>query len=99
MVRRPAEPERTDEDAIPRFLWDRSITRATLREILANPADGRRLHLLATLLREARPDEVWAWITPQAVAAELDTLGPLLGRRRAFWIWLFDGWRSLGLLP
>lgn len=73
---------------------DRSTTAEELRAILADPADPRRLDCLAKVLREMRPDQVWEWTTPQAVAAELPRLR--LGRKQAFWHWLFDGWRRLG---
>jgi hypothetical protein len=55
--------------------------------------------LLALLMREGSPPEVWRWTHPAHVAAHLDRLAPRLGRRRAFWLWLFAGWKRLGLLP
>lgn len=87
------------DDEVPAFLWDRHVTAADLRRILDDPTDPRRHRLLATLLREARPDEVWRWVHPRDVARELPILAPLLGRQRDFWEWLIDGWRRLGLLP
>ncbi|MCA9671812.1 MAG: hypothetical protein KC503_39705 [Myxococcales bacterium] len=54
--------------------------------------------MLALILREARPDDVWSWVTPQVVADELDLLAPMLGRKKQFWLWLVAGWRRLGLL-
>lgn len=53
---------------------------------------------LALRLREARPDEVWTWTTPEHVAVHLDRLALRLGRKRDLWIWLFAGWRALGLV-
>jgi hypothetical protein len=88
----------SESDKIPYFLWDRSITVAELRDVLANPAAPDRDALLALLLREARPDEVWAFVSPHVVAAEWPRLAPRLGARRAFWGWLLEEWRKLGLL-
>jgi hypothetical protein len=65
---------------------------------LADAAHPERLPLLRVLLREARPDEVWAFVTPQQVVTEWDRLAPGLGRRRDFWLWLIEKWRALGYL-
>jgi hypothetical protein len=85
-------------DDVPRFFWDRDITASELRGILADRAHPDRLPLMGTLLREARPGEVWDWVSPEDVDEALPDLVRFLGRRRDFWIWLLDGWRRLGLL-
>ena len=82
----------------PGWLWDRDLSVDEVRGILGDRQEPRRLELLAALLREARPDEVWRWVTPHEVAADLDSLAPRLGRQRDFWVWLFDGWRARGYL-
>ena len=84
-------------DLVP-FAWDRELSPARLRAALADPADPDHDRLLALLLREGRPDEVWRWTTPEHVAAHFARIEARLGRRRAFWRWLLDGWRRLGLL-
>ena len=80
------------------FAWDRTLSEERLRAALADAAHPDHDRLLALLLREARPDQVWAFTTPDHVAEHLDRLAPRLGRRREFWVWLFEGWRRLGLL-
>jgi hypothetical protein len=82
----------------PSFVWDRDLPPDRLRAALADSEHADHDRLLALLLREARPDEVWRWTNPEHVAVHLDRLAPRLGRKRAFWVWLFDGWRRLGLL-
>lgn len=80
------------------FLWDRDIDPERFRSVV-NDADAPQHDAwLALLLREARPSDVWDWTTPEHVAAHLDALAPRLGRRREFWLWLFHGWRQLGLV-
>lgn len=88
----------TESGSVPYFLWDRAVTVAQLSAVLADPAAPDREALLALLLREARPDEVWEFVSPQTVAAEWSRIAPRLGGRCAFWAWLLDEWRDLGLL-
>ena len=91
-------PRTSSDPDDPVFLWDRRLTAGEVRAILAADDDPRRRQLLALILREARPDDVWSWVTPQVVADELDLLAPMLGRKKQFWLWLVAGWRRLGLL-
>jgi hypothetical protein len=92
-----------DLDRRPYFLWDEDISVGELRGILLEPWTGEdapeRVRLLGKMLREARDIDVWCFVTPQAVARALPKLGRRLGRRRAFWEFLIDGWREDGLLP
>lgn len=95
-------PLSTDLDqpsAIPYFLWDEPMTVAELRHRLATASDPERLRLLAKVLREARDTDVWVFTTPFEVVHLWPRLAPRLGRRRAFWEFLLERWRALGLLP
>jgi len=87
-----------DESAVPSFLWDRNITVGEFRGVLADDSNPRRISLLRVLLREARPDEVWWFVTPETVLREWDAIAPGLGRRRGFWEWLLSAWREHGFL-
>lgn len=87
-----------DGDAVPYFFWDRNVTVAELRSALADRAHPRRMALLRSLLREARPDEVWSFVTPADVARDWDAIAVGLGGRRAFWAWLLKEWRDRGFL-
>jgi hypothetical protein len=87
-----------DERAIPDFLWDRRTTVAELRAILADGEHPQRTPLLRTLLREARPDEVWSFVTPDLVVREWESIKPGLGKRLPFWTWLLGAWRDHGFL-
>lgn len=86
------------EPNTPSFVWDRRLSEAELRAALRDANHPEHDVLLSLVLREARPDEVWKWTTPEHVAEHLDRLAPRLGRSRAFWQWLFEGWRRLGLV-
>lgn len=83
--------------SVPYFLWDEPMTVAELKRRLAGSAD-ERIRLLGKILREARDTDVWKFTTPQDVVSEFSELSPHLGRRRAFWRFLLDGWAKEGLL-
>ena len=79
-------------------MWDREIPADLFHAAVNDAGHPDHDRWLALLLREARPDEVWRWTSPEHVAEHVDRLAPWLGRRRAFWPWLLAGWRRLGLL-
>lgn len=91
-------PDLLDDSAVPYFFWDRNITTGELRAALSGPACPRRVSLLRALLREARPDDVWSFVTPQQIADEWESVAPGLGRHREFWEWLLGAWRDHGFL-
>lgn len=84
--------------AVPYFLWDEPMTVAELRQKLATASAAERTRLLAKLLREARDTDVWKFTTPAEVWREWPQLKPMLGRRRAFWEFMFKHWREAGLI-
>ena len=73
------------------------MTVAELRKRLAAGDDEERLRLLAVIVREARDTDVWRFTTPREVVSRWPDLQRRLGRRRAFWAFLIDRWRELGL--
>ena len=50
----------------------------------------------ARVLREARFDDVWRFISVEEIVRMWPLLAPRLGRRRAFWTWMLDRWRAGG---
>ena len=85
-------------DAVPYFLWDQPMTVAELRRRLRLLSRPERCRLLGKILREARDTDVWRFTTPEEVARDWSLLSRHLGRRRPFWEFLLEGWRSQGLL-
>jgi hypothetical protein len=87
-----------DASARPYFLWDEKRTvgefRASLRE--ADPEEWSRL--VGKLMREARDTDVWKFVSPREVWKNWSSLKPFLGRRTAFWNYLFTGWHGDGYL-
>jgi len=94
----PLTTDMTDRNRRPYFLWDESITIGELKETLADGDEAEKIRLLAKILREARDDEVWYFTNVQQVLDLWSQLAPRLGRRRAFWDFLFDAWRRHGLV-
>ena len=95
---RPLTVDLAQRDARPYFLWNEDLTVEELEERLAGDDQDERLRLLAVLLREARDIDVWHFVTPEDVAEVLPRVAYRLGRRRAFWEFLIDGWREDGIL-
>lgn len=96
---RPLSTDLSDPDARPYFLWDESVTVAELRHHLASGDRRERGLWMARVMREARYQDVWKLLRLRDVVADFQAIEPHLGRMRAFWCWLLDGWRKDGLLP
>jgi hypothetical protein len=80
----------------PYFLWDEDVSIDELRAILKSGSE--RMRLMGKMLREARDIDVWHFVTPNEVARALPALERRLGRRKAFWQFLIDGWREDGIV-
>ena len=86
------------DDVRPYFLWDEPLTAGELRRIVKDPSHPERLRYVERILREARVDDVWAFLTPQDVAAVWPGSRGHLGRREPVWELLLTTWRRHGLL-
>lgn len=95
---RPLTTDLRQDRLRPYFLWDEDLSIAELKAALRRGPPRERERLLAKLLREARDIDVWEFVDPQDVAAALPSLRHRLGRRRAFWEFLIEGWRQDGIL-
>jgi hypothetical protein len=82
----------------PYFVWDEPIRVAELRARLRQGDGEERLRWAARILRDARFDDVWRFLTVEDVVRLWPALAPRLGRRRAFWTWMLDRWRAHGLI-
>jgi hypothetical protein len=90
----------TNDDARPYFLWDEQRTVGELREAIASAEPEEWSRLVGKLMREARDEDVWKFVTPEQAWQGLDSLEPYLGRRRDFWRYLLEAWYRDGyLLP
>jgi hypothetical protein len=86
------------DDAQPYFIWDQPITVRGLRARLGAEDPDERLQWTARVLRDARFDDVWRFLSVEDVVRLWPSVAPRLGRRRAFWTWILDRWRADGLI-
>jgi len=94
----PLSTELERPEAIPYFLWDEPMSVAELQRRLATASPPEKARLLGKILREARDTDVWRFTSVREVVELWPDLTRHLGRRRAFWEFLLEGWRKQGLL-
>jgi hypothetical protein len=87
-----------DPSARPYFLWDEETTVAELRAAIERAEPEEWARRVGKMMREARDTDVWLFVTPRAVWERRALLDRYLGRRRAFWQYLLEGWHQDGYL-
>lgn len=92
------EPLPLDEQGQPYFIWDVPITVAELRQRLRHPDAGVRALWKARVMREARYQDVWRFLSLEDLLVDFERIQKHLGRTRRFWRFLIDGWRADGLI-
>jgi hypothetical protein len=78
----------------PYFLWDVDMTLARFRELLRDPDPAVRAYLIGKLMRQAKPDDVFQFVSLREIEDHWTDLERYLGNRRAFWCWLLATWRE-----
>jgi hypothetical protein len=84
------------DDHIPYICWDRHWTAGEIRRRLADQDTGERFRVLAWLMRELKPSEVWYFVSPSVMYAHFDAVKPWLGASKNFWEYLLGTWHELG---
>jgi hypothetical protein len=93
----PTRPELlVDQAGRPYFLWDDDLTLADFRERLRDPDADVRAYYIGKLMRQAKPDDVFTFVTPREIRALWPRVLRHLGRTRDFWTWLFAKWERQG---
>ncbi len=82
----------------PYFLWDVALTDAELRERLRHPDPRIRAQWQGVVMREARYDDVWEYLSLSEILRDWEHILRHLGRRRGMWEFLFRHWREHGFL-
>ncbi len=80
----------------PYFLWDQDLTLDEFRHSIRHDGPEVRAWLIGKMMREAKPDDVFEFVTLAEIAEAWPELQPHLGRSRAFWTWILGEW---GVLP
>ena len=78
------------------FAWDRPETAESLRRRLAQETGQKWLRTAAWVMREARIEEVWKFLSLEEVADHFPQLRPHLGRRLPVWESLLEAAHELG---
>ena len=82
----------------PYFLWDVDVTEEQLREKLKASDPDARAQWQGWVMAEARFADVWKYLSLDEVLRDWSHIRRHLGRTRAYWEFLFDGWRRQGLI-
>lgn len=77
----------------PYFLWDMDMTLAEFRRQLQAPDRATRAYFVGKLMRQAKPDDVFTFVSLATLGDLWDDVQPYLGRTRAFWHWLMAAWK------
>ena len=85
-----------DHENRPYFLWDCDMTLETFNRALRNPDPEIRAYLVGKLMRQAKPDDVFSFVSPRTIRELWPRLERYLGQSRPFWNWLFETWESQG---
>ena len=88
-------PDRmTDSRGRPYFLWDSEMTLDEFREALRHADPEVRAYFLGKLMRQARPDDVFSFVSVAEIRSLLPSVRRYLGRSREFWTWLLQAWEE-----
>jgi len=80
------------------FAWDRKESAKSLRSKLADESCPNWTKSASWLMREARVEEVWPFLTLEQIDRHFVQLRPLLGRRTKVWEYILRVARELGKL-
>jgi hypothetical protein len=81
-----------DKQDRPYFLWDCDLTLADFEQRLRDPDPDVRAYFAAKLMRQAKPDDVFQFMTLGEVRESWPRVVRFLGQSRPFWTWLLDVW-------
>ena len=87
---RPIVREEASEK--PSFLWDYDMTDGEIREALSGPPEKRRW-LVARIIERAPLEEVWRYLTPEAIGRDLPHLR-LPPKVKAHWEYSLRRWKE-----
>src|SRR5690606_2145558 len=85
----PTPPDRmVDASGRPYFLWDDDLTLEAFRANLRDPDPEVRAYFIGKLMRQAKPDDVFSFVTLREIETQWDLIERYLGKTREFWRWL-----------
>lgn len=78
----------------PYFLWDCDLALDEFRANLVHPEREVRAYWIGKLMRQAKPDDVFQFVTRKTIEEHWDALERYLGWSREFWAWILAQWRE-----
>ncbi len=81
-----------DSQGRPYFLWDCDMTLDEFQERLRDADPDVRAYLVGKLMRQAKPDDVFSFVSLREIRELWPRIEPYLGRSRSFWTWLLEKW-------
>jgi len=95
----PTPPEKmVDRQQRPYFLWDCDLDIHQFRQRLQNPNPDVRAYFIGKLMRQAKPDDVFEFVSAKTIREMWPRLERFLGNKRPFWEWLLSAWETQGLV-
>jgi len=92
VLRPTPKQELLDRHNRPYFLWDCDLDIDEFQARLKEGDVDERAYLTGKLMRQAKPDDVFAFIGLHEIIDLWPTLERYLGRTRAFWRWILSEW-------
>lgn len=83
-----------DQQSRPYFLWDMDMTLDSFRSALLDSDPEKRAYFVGKLMRQAKPDDVFRFVSVSEIRELWPSLGRYLGRTTAFWTWLLEAWST-----
>jgi hypothetical protein len=87
-----------DQQGRPYFLWDVDMTIDEFERQLREADPVVRAYLVGKLMRQAKPDDVLQFVSPQELADLWPSVVRYLGKTREFWAWLLQKWEAGGYI-
>ena len=84
-----------DSQGRPYFLWDVDMTLARFQDQLRSGDRATRVYAIAKLMRQARPDDVFTFVTLDQIRDAWGDVQKDLGKTRLFWEWILRAWGAV----
>jgi len=81
-----------DSNDRPYFLWDQDLSLGEFQARLVDKDPDIRCYFIGKLLRQARPDDVFQFVSPQAILDDWPRVQRHLGQSLGLWQWLLNKW-------
>ena len=86
------------DNQIPYFCWDRPLSVDDIKRKLKEGPSREWVQMTSLIMREAKFEDVWHFLSPLEVQARLNELLPFLGRKKHFWQYILRRWNELGII-